>query len=72
MSNINPVMVEFTPDDLIAAVMLIDMACEQGAFKGWSNIEKAFTVRERILKFAEQWKGIVPPDSDSTETGDTE
>ncbi len=60
------VITQFTPDDLFAAVMIIDHACNQGAFKGWENIEKAYAVRERLVKFAEQWKSVTP----STE-GDT-
>jgi len=67
-----PTMIEFTPDDLLAAVMLIDLACQQGAFKGWDNINKAYTVRERILAFAEQWKAAVSPVETTNQAGDTQ
>ena len=69
ISDTTPQMIEFTPDDLHAAVMLIDHACQQGAFKGWENIEKAYTVRERILAFANQWQSAVSP-APTTETGE--
>ncbi len=57
----------FTPDDLRAAVILIDYACEQGAFKGWDNIQKAYTVRERINAFVEQWASISETPTPQTE-----
>ncbi len=73
MSNtVSPTMIEFTPDDLLAAVMIIDLACQQGAFRGWDNIEKAYTVRERILAFAEQWKSAVSPSVPNNTAGDTQ
>ncbi len=56
----------FTPDDLRAAVILIDYACEQGAFKGWENINKAFAVRNRIASFVEQWAAISESESETT------
>jgi hypothetical protein len=60
-SATTPTLDAFTPDDLRAAVILIDYACEQGAFKGWENIQKAFTVRNRIAAFVEQWASISEP-----------
>lgn len=68
-SDTAPAMIEFTPEDLQAAVMLIDLACQQGAFRGWENIEKAYTVRERLLAFANQWQAAVTP-TPSTDTGE--
>lgn len=58
-----PTLESFTPDDLQAAVILIDYACEQGAFKGWENINKAFLVRNRIAAFVKQWSSVsdAPP-----------
>lgn len=61
MTTANPTLENFTPDDLRAAVILIDFACEQGAFKGWDTINKAFTVRTRIAAFVEQWAAITEP-----------
>ncbi len=60
-SATTPQLDSFTPDDLRAAVILIDYACEQGAFKGWDNINKAFTVRNRINAFVEQWESVSEP-----------
>lgn len=60
MSNETP-MIEFTPDDIHAAIMVIDLACSQGAFKGWENINKAYVVRERLMAFATQWESILTP-----------
>ena len=51
-------LMQFTPDDLFAAVMIIDHACNNGGFKGWENIEKAHAVRERLIKFAESWRSV--------------
>jgi hypothetical protein len=63
MTTTTPTLENFTPDDLRAAVILIDFACEQGAFKGWENINKAFTVRNRILAFVEQWAAVTPTET---------
>lgn len=49
----------FTPDDLIQTVMLIDEACADGAFKGWDQIQRAFTIRNRVLQFAQSWKQTI-------------
>lgn len=48
----------FTPDDLTAAVMLIDHACQEGAFRGWELINQAQAVRNRLLEFAQSWQLI--------------
>jgi hypothetical protein len=64
-----PSLESFTPDDLRAAVILIDYACEQGAFKGWENINKAFLVRERINNFVEQWASISEPTPETIAEG---
>lgn len=61
-----PTLTSFTPDDLRAAVILIDYACEQGAFKGWENINKAFAVRNRIASFVEQWASISGAETETT------
>ena len=45
----------FTPEDLRAAVILIDHACDEGAFRGWANMQRALEVRNRLLIFADQW-----------------
>ena len=45
----------FTPEDLRAAVILIDHACDSGAYRGWANIQRALEVRNRLLMFADQW-----------------
>lgn len=65
-----PVIDSFTPDDLRAAVILIDYACDQGAFAGWETINKAFTIRNRIAAFVEQWAAI--SEQPSTETPPSE
>jgi hypothetical protein len=46
---------QFTPDDLVQAVVLIDAACTAGAFKGWEDIQKAFAIRNKLLVFAQMW-----------------
>lgn len=48
----------FTPEDIMAAVYLIDHACENGAYKGWEVMQTAFAVRNRLVEFAESWKSI--------------
>lgn len=69
MSEQLPTLDTFTPEDLLAAVMLIDYAADQGVFKGWENMNKAFIVRSRLSNFAQQWAGVVPdPDHTITET----
>lgn len=71
MSEQLPTLDTFTPDDLLAAVMLIDFAADQGVFKGWENMNKAFIVRTRLANFAQQWAGVVP-DADPTANETTE
>lgn len=66
MNDTTEQLITFVPDDIFAAVMLIDHACNQGAFKGWENIEKAFGVRERLLKFAESWQSMIPDAKEGT------
>lgn len=46
----------FGPQDIVNTVMLLDEACEAGAFKGWEQIQKAFNIRNRLLQFAQSWQ----------------
>jgi hypothetical protein len=59
MSDVpNPVPTSFTPDDILAAVMLIDHACNEGAYRGWEIVNTAYSVRSRLIEFAESWRSI--------------
>ncbi len=62
MSEIDrTVVVQYSPDDLLAAVLLIDHACAAGAYRGWDTINKAYEIRQRLSAFAEQWRTISQP-----------
>lgn len=37
--------------DIMNTVKIIDFACEQGAFKGWTTLENVARVRARLLAF---------------------
>lgn len=62
-TNETPAPVVFTPEVLRAAVMLIDHAAENGAYKGWENMQKAFWVRQNVNAFVEQWSSIFDGDT---------
>ena len=49
----------FSPNDLVAAVGLLDIAANEGAFKGWKIISEAASVRTRLLNVAEQWMKVL-------------
>lgn len=38
-------------NDIQTAVALIDLACEQGAYKGWNTVRTAFEIREKFAAF---------------------
>lgn len=45
--------IELSISDIQNAVAVIDYACEQGAFKGWTTIEQVLTVRARLKAFVD-------------------
>lgn len=47
--------ITFTPEDLVQAIVVIDEAAKEGAFKGWESYQKAINARERLVMFANQW-----------------
>lgn len=49
----------FTPDDLVNAVIFLDEAAEQGAFKGWDKQQKALHARQRLVMFAQHWQATL-------------
>lgn len=49
----------FTPDDLLAAVGLIDEGINQGAYKGWELVQRAAAVRQRFLLFSQHWQNQI-------------
>lgn len=49
----------FTPDDLVLAIQLIDEGVNQGAYKGWENVQKAMQARTRLLMFAQHWQNTI-------------
>lgn len=57
----------FVPEDIVAAVLIIDAACDAGAFKGWEDIQKVFTVRNRLVAFADQWSNTIKADKPNNE-----
>ncbi len=54
----------FTPEDLVAAVGLIDEAVNQGSYKGWEMIQRASQVRTRVLLFAQHWQKTIQSATD--------
>ncbi len=38
-------------EELIGAIQAIDIACEEGAYKGWEKIQQVFAVRHRLMIF---------------------
>ncbi len=49
----------FTPDDLIAAITLIDEAANNGSFKGWELMQRAIHTRIRLHAFAQHWQKTI-------------
>ena len=49
----------FTPDDLVAAIMLIDEGANNGAFKGWEMIQRSMHTRIRLHAFAQHWQKTI-------------
>jgi hypothetical protein len=49
----------FTPEDLAAAVGLIDEGVNQGAYKGWEAVQTAANVRQRLMLFAQHWQNTI-------------
>lgn len=43
--------ISLTLDDVEAAIWAIDTAADNGAFRGWEITAKAFSVRERMVRF---------------------
>jgi hypothetical protein len=44
-------MVNLNVTDISDAVKVIDHACEQGAFRGWTNIRQILALRDRLDVF---------------------
>jgi hypothetical protein len=44
-------MVNLNVTDISDAVKVIDHACEQGAFRGWTNIRQILALRDRLDLF---------------------
>ena len=59
MSETPPQIPQFSPEDLVAAIQMIDEGVNQGAYKGWENIQRAIAVRARLLLFAQHWQGTI-------------
>jgi hypothetical protein len=59
MSEVPPQIPAFSPEDLVAAIQMIDEGVNQGAYKGWENIQRAIAVRARLLLFAQHWQGTI-------------
>jgi hypothetical protein len=49
----------FSPEDLVQAILLIDEGVNQGAYKGWEQVQRAIAVRARMLMFAQHWQGTI-------------
>lgn len=56
----------FTPDDLVLAIQLIDEGVNQGAYKGWETIQRAMSVRTRLLQFAQHWQNVITQTTEQT------
>lgn len=59
MSEVPPQIPAFSPEDLVGAIQLIDLGVNEGAYKGWENIQRAIAVRARLLLFAQHWQGTL-------------
>lgn len=55
--------------DLQNAIKIIDYACEQGAFKGWTVIEQVRIVRAKLAEFVD---ASTPAEEVATEGNSTE
>jgi hypothetical protein len=49
----------FTPEDLVQAVLLIDEGVNQGAYRGWEQVQKAAATRAKLLAFAQNWQATI-------------
>lgn len=49
----------FTPEDLVSAVLLIDEGINQGAYRGWEQVQKAAATRAKLLAFAQNWQATI-------------
>lgn len=68
-NNAEQPQIQFTPDDLAAAVILIDLAADEGAYKGWEKIQQAMNTRQRLLLFHNHWKAQLEETSKKTFDG---
>ena len=59
MTDVPPQIPQFSPEDLVQAILLIDEGVNQGAYKGWETIQRAIGVRARLLLFAQHWQGTI-------------
>jgi hypothetical protein len=53
-------MVNLNVTDISDAVKVIDHACEQGAFRGWTNIRQILALRDRLDLFTTAANAIAP------------
>ena len=59
MTEQTPQAQAFTPEDLVNAVVLIDEAVNQGAYRGWEQVQKAAATRAKLLAFAQNWQATI-------------
>ena len=59
MTDVPPQIPAFTPEDLVQSILLIDEGVNQGAYKGWEQIQRAIAVRARLLLFAQHWQSQI-------------
>jgi hypothetical protein len=62
-------MVNLNVTDISDAVKVIDHACEQGAFRGWTNIRQILALRDRLDLFTTAANAIpteTPPETPET------
>lgn len=53
--------------DIQNVVHLLDHACNEGAFKGWANIEKVLLQRQRLTAFLAAAAAANPADTPAPE-----
>ena len=51
--------VTFTPDDLINAVKALDVAADNGGFRGWEQQQKALMAREKLVMLIKNWQDAI-------------
>lgn len=72
MTDVPPQIPAFSPEDLVAAIQMIDAGVDVGAYKGWEAIQRVIAVRARLLLFAQHWQGTIEAQRQAEEAANGE